>query len=388
LPPDTISEKIIDKNGLFSLKKLGPTIYSVALEGQHTKIPNSIISALSLGLNFVPKLDKIDLDHLVPAFTTFRRKLRWKAFFANKPSFGNDLTFMNHILPLRLRSRLKTKPAPSHPKLDLFVSNLMISLKTKIQELPSIPLTDKKSKDIRRTWAFFKKNNNKLILKPADKGGATVLMSDFFYKLKMTEMLSNSTSCFQTIDTDPTTRLSQEVHASLLSMHNKGLINSDLYEMLKPNEKARCPSLYGLPKIHKPIIALRPIVSGNNHVTEPTSIFVDYLLQPYAIRGDFYLQDSTALLNILSEMILPSNDPNLLIFNLDVVGMYTNIPLDEASLSVNEVISENPSLLTRGKITYSRNLVNKLVKLTLHNNYFQFNNIFFLTTYVNIDSIT
>ena len=374
---DSDSEKTIDKEKLFSIKKIGPNLHSIALVGQHLPVPPKIVKTLSLGLNFVPETAKFDFDCITPAFITFRNKLRWSAFFASKSSSLNrDLTY-NDILPLKLRSRLAPKLAPNNTKLDLFAKNLMLSLVTKIQESPMNLLEDITSRNVRQTHNFFKKNRNSLILKPADKGGATVLMSYLFYRTKMQEMLSNSASCFQVINENPIFELIQEVHLTLMDLRDQGFINQSLFDMLIPSEKARCPCLYGLPKIHKSIIALRPIVSGNEHATEPISIFLDYILQPYAIESDFYLKDTTDLLNILSNLTLPPDDPNLLLFNLDVVGMYTNIPLKEASSSIDIRISANPSLLIRGKTFYSKYLIKKLVELTLNNNFFQFNDVFY-----------
>jgi hypothetical protein len=203
-------------------------------------------------------------------------------------------------------------------------------------------------------------------------------MSDLFYKTKMLEMLSGSASCFKTIPADPTINVMDTVNLALTNLHNQGHIDSRLLKMLTPSIEARCPSLYGLPKIHKPSISLRPIVSGNENPTEPISIFIDYLLQPYAISSDFYLKDTTELLNILSNITLPlNNEYTLLLFNLDVVGMYTNIPLDEACRDVYERVSIDPSFLTRGKTRHSTHLLSVLLRLTLFNNFFQFNNTFY-----------
>ena len=139
------------------------------------------------------------------------------------------------------------------------------------------------------------------------------------------------------------------------------LLNKENLKNLKPDAKSRCPSLYGLPKIHKVLESFRPIISGNGHPTEAISILIDYLLQPYSTRNPFYLKDSTQLLNILTglatirQATTPIGQPEVvddttLLFSLDVVGMYTNIPLTEAETSATDCVNEDTSLLKRDKM--------------------------------------
>ena len=85
--------------------------------------------------------------------------------------------------------------------------------------------------------------------------------------------------------------------------------------------------LYLLPKLHKPGIPGRPIVSSCGSPTENISTFVDYFLQPLTRALPSHIWDTTDFLQKLRE--LPVLLPESLLVALDVSSLYTNMPHDE-----------------------------------------------------------
>ena len=90
--------------------------------------------------------------------------------------------------------------------------------------------------------------------------------------------------------------------------------------------KVRTPHLYTLPKIHKRLDNPpgRPIVSSNQAPTERISCFVDQYLKPLVKQLPAYIKDTKDFLcHLRTLQDLPED---ALLFTMDVVGLYTNIP--------------------------------------------------------------
>ena len=95
------------------------------------------------------------------------------------------------------------------------------------------------------------------VILPADKGNATVMMRRCDYDGKM-EMLGTGT-CGK-LKGDPTATQDNRLSHKLKGLEKNGEITSALYNKLRPTG-SQPPRIYGLPKIHKPDVPLRPIVS-------------------------------------------------------------------------------------------------------------------------------
>ena len=98
----------------------------------------------------------------------------------------------------------------------------------------------------------------------ADKGMSLVVMDTVEYKKKAEELLQQPT--YQPIPTDPTSKYKNKLISMLKSIKAEGGISEAVYKRLYPTE-AGSPKLYGLPKIHKEGMPLRPIVSSIGAVT-------------------------------------------------------------------------------------------------------------------------
>jgi hypothetical protein len=273
------------------------------------------------------------------------------------------------------------KRAPRSLRINNFCKTIKedFLLELKSTKIIETQIERQQSKKINTTIKFFKSHNQEILLKPADKGGAIVILSTEFYETSISKQLDEAPDFFEHIHFDPTTTALKCINASLLRLKKLYNIPNNTLKYLLPNtERTRCPFLYGLPKIHKKIVSFRPIVSGNGHATENISIFLDYILQPFSTNHPLYLKDATQLLQTINELKLknpPNND--LLLFNLDVVNMYTNIPQEECINSVLETISKDPAKLHRNKTNYDPKLISQLLALVLHNNFFQFNGKFY-----------
>ena len=96
------------------------------------------------------------------------------------------------------------------------------------------------------------------VILPADKGNVTVMMRRCDYDGKMEEMLGTGT--YGKLRGDPTATQENRLSRKLKGLEKNGEITNALYNKLRPTG-SQPPRIYGLPKIHKPDIPLRLIVS-------------------------------------------------------------------------------------------------------------------------------
>ena len=78
---------------------------------------------------------------------------------------------------------------------------------------------------------------------------------------------------------DPAPAFERHMIQMLLSLKRAGAIQPSLYFRLR-SSAGRTPLLYGLPKIHKPLVPLRPIVSFIGSPSYHLSKHLSFLLSP------------------------------------------------------------------------------------------------------------
>ena len=99
---------------------------------------------------------------------------------------------------------------------------------------------------------------------PADKGNATVVMKREEYDMKIEGLLSTST--YRQLKKDPNAAQEARIGRILRSFMRKKEISDTIYNRLRPTGSQ--PSrIYGLPKIHRDGVPLRPIVLCINSPT-------------------------------------------------------------------------------------------------------------------------
>ncbi|XP_041438335.1 uncharacterized protein LOC121402096 [Xenopus laevis] len=120
-----------------------------------------------------------------------------------------------------------------------------------------------------------------VIYKPADKGGALVILDREYYIQEILSQLSNRDTYIQ-LDKDPTDEITGLISEVLSRYHEQGVVTDSLKDYLT-KEFPCIPVLYTLPKIHKNLQSPpgRPIVAGVNSVLSPLSIFLDKVLAPF-----------------------------------------------------------------------------------------------------------
>ena len=98
-----------------------------------------------------------------------------------------------------------------------------------------------------------------LVILPADKGRATVVMDKHTYESKMESMLSDANT-YERLKRDPVSSLERQLNSLLMDLKKQGLISKRLFDQLR-SSVGHTPYICGLPKVHKSNVPLCPIVS-------------------------------------------------------------------------------------------------------------------------------
>ena len=92
------------------------------------------------------------------------------------------------------------------------------------------------------------KEDESIMVLPADIGRASVVMDTDTYRAKMSTL--NEKGPYQLLNKDPTDRLTRKLSEKLLTLKRSGYLPEAVYNKIRPRHK-QPPRIYVLPKIHK-----------------------------------------------------------------------------------------------------------------------------------------
>ncbi|XP_024120271.1 uncharacterized protein LOC112141375, partial [Oryzias melastigma] len=219
--------------------------------------------------------------------------------------------------------------------------------------------------------------NKNIVIKPADKGSAVVIMDKKDYLSEGFRQLNDKTyySKLKTPIYLETVPLLEKI---LSNLYQKKLINAKQRNYLMGPPQPRSRLFYMLPKIHKDpekwsipfrIPPGRPIVSDCDSETYRTAEFIDHYLNPLSTRHDSYIKDTYDFVNKIKQLIIP---PDSILFTMDIDSLYTNIDIEEGIQAVKRIFLKYPDSKRPDKELL------QLLEINLKRNDFQFHDDFYL----------
>ena len=175
------------------------------------------------------------------------------------------------------------------------VEELRGEVKANIKKMqpPKYNLTKEEHKALEE----FKKDKTRMIL-TTDKGVSIVVLDKEEYTRKADELLSQSS--YKNIPTDQTNKYKNKLITLLKTIKTEGGMDEATYRRLYPTG-ASPPKFYGLPKVHKSGMPLRPIVWSIGSVTYETSKELSIILKPLVGRSPHHVQNNQEFLKQLGD---------------------------------------------------------------------------------------
>ncbi|BHF66264.1 hypothetical protein SprV_0200928000 [Sparganum proliferum] len=169
------------------------------------------------------------------------------------------------------------------------------------------------------------KADKDLVIVPADKGCATVVLDKTDYLQKAKGLLEDR-QFYVPCATNPAKALTREINATFLALENSGAITPTDRRMAKPQDTALA-RFYGLPKVHKDGAPLRPIVSLKGTPTYGLAKWLFLRLKFLTAESDTTVSSSAQFREKLKGVSL---HPNEVMVSFAVTSLFTSIPQDLA----------------------------------------------------------
>ena len=217
---------------------------------------------------------------------------------------------------------------------------------------------------------FLSQNPDLLVLR-ADKGAVTVLISKEHYHNLALDIL-NDDEAYLTLNRDPTSTIQQKANKLMSNLKKDGQVD----ELTAKNHmiyNSVAPKFYGLPKIHKEPIKLRPIISSIDSPSSKVSTLVANILsKAYDQNNPYFTKDSFQFAQEFNDREIPENH---VLVSLDVTSLFSNITLD---LTVNCLKKKWNTIQPHCNIEINRFI--ELVSFIFNNTFFAYNGNFYKQT--------
>ena len=157
-------------------------------------------------------------------------------------------------------------------------------------------------------------------------------------------------------------------------MKEKEFIDQTLYNKLKPTDSP-APRFYGLPKIHKPTIPIRPIVSYTGTPLYNLSKYVADILTTYTKNPDKHTENSKQFSEYIRNVTIEEDEK---LVSFDVTSLYTNVPIKDTLVIIRDLLENDENLNEKTKIPPSNLL--EIIEFLLTKTWFIFDGKYYSQT--------
>ena len=187
------------------------------------------------------------------------------------------------------------------------------------------------------------------------------------YINKIEELLNDKDNYIK-ITHNPAQKIEKDLNKLLKGWLNNDFITKKVYFHLHSSDSL-LPKAYGLPKIHKENVPFRIIVSSVNTALYNLAAYLHNILHVNIPQAKSHVDNSFELSSTLSDFKLNSTE---ILVSLDVVSLFTNVPLDLAIDSINRrwIYIEKHTMISKNEFI-------RAIKFILDSTFFTFNNTTF-----------
>nr|VZI03539.1 unnamed protein product [Spirometra erinaceieuropaei] len=160
-----------------------------------------------------------------------------------------------------------------------------------------------------------------IVILPADQGRSTVVMDKAHYIQKANALIEDR-QAYLPCDDKPMGKLVTQLDKTLADMQTSEAINKSVRLAIKPVDAA-APQFYGLPKVHKAGVPLRPILSLRGAPTFNLDKWVFRNLRSLTSDAGTTVCSATQFLERIKGMRLSEDE---VMVSFDVTSLFTSLP--------------------------------------------------------------
>ena len=209
----------------------------------------------------------------------------------------------------------------------------------------------------------LKKHDTTVIL-TADKGVCLVVLDKLEYIRKAEELLTEKT--YKIIPTNPTNRQKNKFIQILKKIKEEQGMSETTYKKVYPTG-AGIPKFWGLLKIHKAGVPLRPIVSSRGAVSYNIAKELPSIFKPLAGRTIYSVHNTQDFADQMKTIKLL---PDECITSYDVKALFTSVPIEPAIKIIKQHLEYDKELQQRTSMSVQRIIM--LLEFCLKNTHFVF----------------
>ena len=214
--------------------------------------------------------------------------------------------------------------------------------------------------------------NTNVVVKPSDKCKGLVLLNANDY----VDKIESITAGYQVAPRNPTPRLEAStkriIHATM-----DGKVDERVVKAIIP-QCSRTAELYGLPKDHKPDIPLRPIVSACDDPVDKLTWLLERVVTQLLPFVPAHLKNTSQFLGQLSAQYPNGFEQGTILFSIDVMNLYGNIPITEAIDGTMNLLDHHKERVETFGLDFAD--IRKLLDHCLTNNFVRFGQNYFRQT--------
>ena len=318
-----------------------------------TCLSSEILQVLDRGLTFIPTYQLQPLDQIYNLQHRLVRNIKLKDFFSNR-DIDNDSQFDYTVETFRTPSTWippdrKISQCAHRLVSDIVETTELLVSGRRVTDKGCLCLVGQTPNVTPRERTIIKelKRNTDLVIKPADKGSAVVVMNRTNYIQEGYRQLLN-TKYYRKLDAPVFYSNIPKINAILRDMYDRGFIDDRQLAYLSASESDRQRRFYMLPKIHKPAEKWaqpgkmpdgRPIVSDSGSESCRVAAYVNSFLRPLANQHPAYLKDTYDFVAKVRGKHVPKG---ALLVTADVTSLYTNMTIDRMVETVREAFRRSP----------------------------------------------
>ena len=185
------------------------------------------------------------------------------------------------------------------------------------------------------------------------------------------KILLEDKGTYKALKTDPTNRMKTKLINLLKKIKSEGGINDILYKKMYPTG-AILPKFYGLPKIHKRGIPLRPIFSSRGSISYEVAKELARILKPLVGSSPHHIKNTGDFIEHIKDVTLHANET---ITSYDVSALFTSVPIEAAINIIQRRLELDQELHSRTTMKVEH--ITSLLEFCLKTTYFQFQGSFY-----------